>query len=152
MLVFSPDIHILSSFCFCLCPFCLWLLRQHNFLTGFPYEVSVKSFDEFISLTQRSRVRTPLSVWVFLWLLIRVCFCVPAVSSGCSQPTGSEWKRPWKTVTSHLAEWDTKILKLYPFFSRLICVSKPSLVCFPFLFPFLSYLYLKALSSSPSIH
>lgn len=37
------------------------------------------------------------------------CFlCAPAVSSGCSQPTGSVWRQPWKTVTSLLAEWDTE--------------------------------------------
>lgn len=36
-----------------------------------------------------------------------VCVCVSTVSSGYSQQTGSEWRQPWKTATSPVAEWDS---------------------------------------------
>lgn len=99
-----------------------------------------------------SRVKTSLSVWHFQGLLIRVCFCVPAVSSGCSRQTGSEWRRPWKTVTSLLAEWDTKTLKLPSFFCHAVssCLPLCLWTCCPFFSATLSYLHLRALSSSSS--
>lgn len=103
-----------------------------------------------------SRVKSSLSVWHFQGLLIRVCFCVPAVSSGCSRQTGSEWRRPWKTVTSLLAEWDTKTLKLPSFFCHAVssCLPLCLWTCCPFFSATLSYLHLRALSSpsSSSIH
>lgn len=99
-----------------------------------------------------SRVKSSLSVWHFQGLLIRVCFCVPAVSSGCSRQTGSEWRRPWKTVTSLLAEWDTKTLKLPSFFCHAVssCLPLCLWTCCPFFSATLSYLHLRALSSSSS--
>lgn len=97
-------------------------------------------------------MKSSLSVWHFQGLLIRVCFCVPAVSSGCSRQTGSEWRRPWKTVTSLLAEWDTKTLKLPSFFCHAVssCLPLCLWTCCPFFSATLSYLHLRALSSSSS--
>ena len=86
-------------------------------------------------------------MWHFLWFLIRVCFSVPTVSSGCSQQTGSEWRQPWKTVISLLAEWDTKILKLPLFPMLLFSCFALSLNLLPFV-SLLLYFRLSLLSVS----
>lgn len=90
-----------------------------------------------------------------VWELLHVCvcvvfsvisykgvfFCVPTVSSGFSRLTGNEWRQRWKTVTSLLAEWDTKILKSPSFFFLFTTtVSSHFLLLSVDLLPFVSLL------------